>query len=261
MPNITGATSFFPRAAENSAPMTLTSSISAGATVVPITGLLVNYAAGDVVVFTIDPSSTTLKQVFTGTVASDSTVTGVTWTVGTNQPHTLGATIIDNASATHIDLITKGITTQHSQSGAHTNISATSITTTGNSTVGGSQTVAGTLAVTGTSSLRIAPRISASASTATLTPNIDSFNIYDLTAQAAALTLANPTGTPNNGDILIIRLKDNGTSQTISYGTAYTNISGLSNLAATVVGKWHVIGMMYNAATTGWQIVSITTSA
>lgn len=123
----------------------------------------------------------------------------------------------------------------------------------------GNVTTTGNIAVSGT--VRSSPRVSATTSTATLTPNIDTTSIYDLTAQAAALTVANPAGTPRNGDVLIIRLKDNGTSQSISWGTAYSNISGLSNLTATAAGKWHTIGATYNSAVTSWQIVSITTGA
>lgn len=110
-----------------------------------------------------------------------------------------------------------------------------------------------------TKEVRTKPRISVAESTATLTPNIDTDNIYELSAQAQALTIANPTGTPNDGDVLIIRLKDNGATRAITYGDAYVNISGLDNLTATVAGKWHVIGALWNAGVSKWQIVSITT--
>lgn len=109
--------------------------------------------------------------------------------------------------------------------------------------------------------VRLKPRLTTTASTATLTPNIDTNNIYELSAQAAALNIANPTGTPNDGDVLLIRLKDNGTARAITYGTIYQNVSGLSDLTTTVVSKWHYIGIQYNASATKWQIISITTSA
>lgn len=109
--------------------------------------------------------------------------------------------------------------------------------------------------------LRVKPRISVAASTSTLTPNIDNYNIYELNAQAAALTIANPTGTPNNGDVLIFRIKDNGTTRAITYGTAYVNVSGLDTLAATTAGKWHYLGVQYNAGATAWHVISITTGA
>lgn len=109
--------------------------------------------------------------------------------------------------------------------------------------------------------LRTKPRISVTSSTGTLTPNIDNYNIYELNAQAAALTIANPTGTPNNGDVLIFRIKDNGTTRTINYGTEYVNVSGLDSLTATTAGKWHYLGVQYNAGASAWHIISITTGA
>jgi hypothetical protein len=123
---------------------------------------------------------------------------------------------------------------------------------------------AGITQVTGALSntqLRLKPRISVTTSTSTLTPNIAANNIYELNAQSTALTIANPTGTANDGDVLVIRIKDNGSSQAITYGTAYSNVSGLDTLVATVSGKWHYIGCMYNATATVWQVISITTSA
>lgn len=110
-------------------------------------------------------------------------------------------------------------------------------------------------------SIRTKPRISVQASAATLTPNIDTFNIYEQTLQAIGLTIANPTGTPNDGDPIIIRLKDDGTSRALAYGTAWSNVSGLDTLTATVAGKWHYIGAIWNAGTASWQILSISTGA
>lgn len=111
------------------------------------------------------------------------------------------------------------------------------------------------------SSLRLKPRISVATTTATLTANIGSFNVYELNAQATALTIANPSGTPNDGDVLIIRLKDNGTSQAVSFGTNWADISGVGLLTATVAGKWHVIGSMWNAGASKWHVISVTTGA
>ena len=109
--------------------------------------------------------------------------------------------------------------------------------------------------------IRLKPRISVATSTAALVPNIDTNNIYELTTQAGGLTISNPTGTPNDGDVLLIRLKDNGTAVAITYGTAYFNVSGLGTLTTTIAGKWHYIGIQYVLSALQWQIISITTSA
>lgn len=109
--------------------------------------------------------------------------------------------------------------------------------------------------------LRVKPRIIVDDTTATLTPNIDSYNVYELNAQAETLTIAAPTGTPNDGDVLIFRLKAAGANRTASWNAAYTNVSGLDALTTLLNGKWHYVGIMWNAAATKWQIISITTEA
>jgi hypothetical protein len=115
-------------------------------------------------------------------------------------------------------------------------------------------------AITG-KTIRLKPRLITTTSTATLTPNIDNANQYELSAQAAALNIANPTGTPNDGDIIIITIKSDATPRAITYGTAYTNISGLDALTTTVASKWSTLGIRYSAAAAKWQILSIETEA
>jgi len=104
-------------------------------------------------------------------------------------------------------------------------------------------------------------RQTATASTATLTPDIDDYNLYDVTAQAAAILIANPAGTPINGDVIIIRIKDNGTARAITYGANFQNISGLDAITTTVISKTSVIGAVWNSTVSKWQIVSLSTEA
>ena len=110
-------------------------------------------------------------------------------------------------------------------------------------------------------SARLKPRLVTAASTATLTPDIDTANVYELSAQAAVLTVANPSGTPNDGDVFIFRIKDNGTARAISFGANYANVSGLDTITTTVISKWNYIGVQYNAAAAKWHIISISTEA
>lgn len=98
-------------------------------------------------------------------------------------------------------------------------------------------------------------------STATLSPNVDNYTSYEVTAQAAALTIANPTGTATDKTIIMFFIKDNGTPRAITWGTSFSNISGLDTLATTVANKWSVVGCVYNASVSKWQIVSISTEA
>src|SRR5258708_8677357 len=133
MPNITSVTSYFPTVFENTVPMSLGGTIAPGATTVPVNGMS-NYSNGQTVVFTVDAGTPALKQVFTGQV-SGSNVVNVVWTYGTNQTHTNGAPVIDYVSATTLDMVTTGILNQHTQAGAHINITSNTIDLTGAATL------------------------------------------------------------------------------------------------------------------------------
>ena len=122
---------------------------------------------------------------------------------------------------------------------------------------GGFATINGTATLT---NKRIDPRTSSTASTATLTPDISSFDQYNLTAQAAGLTVAAPTGTPVDGNRLILRILDNGTARSISWNGTYTAI-GITLPITTVINKMTYVGCIYNATNTRWDVVAVTTEA
>ena len=255
MSDVSTVVNYFPTVNEGFITTVAGSSVSSGGTTVTLasTSGLTN---GSVFVGIIEPGQAN-QQVFTGTVDTGGTqITGVKWTRGSNTVHPIGATVVDYVTGTAINMITTGILKFANQDGSLKAIVAPSATLSGSATVGGTLTVNGSI-----QNSRIYPRISTTTSTATLTPDLSSANVYSISAQAAALAIANPTGSPQDGDGLIIRIKDNGTSRAITYGTAFSNISGLDSLTATTVGKWHVIGAMYNAGTSTWQILSISTEA
>lgn len=62
---------------------------------------------------------------------------------------------------------------------------------------------------------RTLPSVQSVVSAATVTPTAND-DIVVITAQAAALTLANPTGTWSQGKDLMIRIKDDGTARAIT---------------------------------------------
>lgn len=114
--------------------------------------------------------------------------------------------------------------------------------------------------LTGTETLtnkRINPRVVSTASTATLTPDVSTGDEFDLTAQAAALSIANPTGTPVNGQKIIIRIKDNGTARAITWsGTQYRASTDLAFPTTTIINKTMYIGLIYNSADTKWDMIA-----
>lgn len=97
------------------------------------------------------------------------------------------------------------------------------------------------------------------ASTATLTPT-SATRMWAVSAQAAALTVANPTGTWVDGQPLLIRIEDNGTARAISWGSNYRAV-GTTLPTTTVVGKQHYIGAFYNAVDTKWDVTAVAAEA
>lgn len=107
------------------------------------------------------------------------------------------------------------------------------------------------------------PNVQSVASASTVTPNGDPAtgdDIVKITAQAAALTLANPSGIPVEGQGLVIRIKDNATARTIAYGTKYRAI-GVTLPTTTVISKTLYLGMIYNATDDKWDVVAVALQA
>lgn len=96
-------------------------------------------------------------------------------------------------------------------------------------------------------------------SAATVTPTF-SDDLVKITAQAAALALANPTGTAVDGHGIVIRIKDNGTARAISYDTQYRAV-GVTLPTTTVISKWTYLGMIYNSDDTKWDVCSVAQQA
>jgi len=103
------------------------------------------------------------------------------------------------------------------------------------------------------------PRVQTVASAATVTP-ISTNDLVTITAQAAALALANPTGSWDEGQPLMIRIKDNGTARAITYDTNYRAI-GVTLPTTTVLSKTTYIGLIYNSTDTKWDAIGVTTQA
>jgi hypothetical protein len=129
----------------------------------------------------------------------------------------------------------------------------------------GATTLAGASIATysGTETLtnkRIDPRVTSAASASSLTPDISASDVYAYTALAAGLTINAPIGTPLDGDKLIFRLLDNGTSRALTWNPTYTVI-GVTLPTATTISKTTYVGCIYNANNTRWDVIAVTTQA
>lgn len=98
---------------------------------------------------------------------------------------------------------------------------------------------------------RITMRYSGTISASTMTPNADTQDMISHTAQAAALTVNNPTGTPTPGQPLEIRIKDNGSSRTLSFGSNFRFFD--TQPASTVASKWLYLMCRWNEIDSKWD--------
>lgn len=106
------------------------------------------------------------------------------------------------------------------------------------------------------SGARITPRIGTTASSSTPTPDADAHDQYNVTALAAGATLGAPTGTPVDGQKLLVRFKDNGTARTLAYNAIYRAL-GVTLPTTTVISKTLYLGMVFCAADTKWDILAV----
>jgi len=93
-------------------------------------------------------------------------------------------------------------------------------------------------------------------SSATLTPNGDATDVFIVLALAVGTTFAAPTGTPVDGQKLIIRIKDNATAQTLAWNAIYRASSDLALPTTTVISKTMYLGFIYNSADSKWDLVA-----
>ena len=113
----------------------------------------------------------------------------------------------------------------------------------------------GDISSTGKYTGRIGRNIQSATSVATFTHNCTNYQSGKITAQAGALSMTNPTGTALDGEQFIMRIKDNGTSQTISWGTDYANCGGIMP-TVTTISKWHTVGFIYSTTDAKWYCIS-----
>jgi hypothetical protein len=93
--------------------------------------------------------------------------------------------------------------------------------------------------------------VTPTSSVAAITSNVR----YVITAQAGNLLFNNPTGSWADGQILIVRIKDNGTARSLSYGTKYRAGSDVALPSTTTLGKNLYEEFMYNSTDDKFDIV------
>ena len=188
-------------------------------------------------------------------VSSTTTGTGVVTALG-NAVNTAGGTVTQSGTLAASALLVGGgsgtaVSSTTTGTGVLTALAANANATSGFTTTDGAATLG---------SKRINPRVSSTGSTASITPDIATYDQYCLTAQAVGLTINAPTGTPLDGNKLVFRILDSGSAQTITWNGTYTAI-GVTLPTTTTASKTTYVGCVYNANNTRWDVIAVTTEA
>jgi len=109
----------------------------------------------------------------------------------------------------------------------------------------------------------IVKRVVTVAYAASMTPNIDTTDVFRVNPVTGALALAVPSGTKVDGQMLLIHLLGDATPRALTWavtagGYVGTLEAGLP--ATTVVNKWIKILVMYNVTLDRWECLSVTNS-
>lgn len=132
---------------------------------------------------------------------------------------------------------------------------ATSINST---TIPSSKTLVTTVDTQTLTNKRITKRVDTVTSSATPTINTDTTDVFTITALATAITsmTTNLSGTPTEGQTLLIRIIDNGTARAITWGASF--VSRTATLpTTTVISKYTYVGLIYNSVASKWDCIVV----
>jgi len=184
----------------------------------------------------------------------------------TNRVSKLWATAIEVTNEAGLTIGGNAISTIYAALGANSDITSLSgLTTdltiaqggTGASTLAGASIPTYTSTITFTNK-RITPRVTTEASSATPTINTDNTDMHSITALATAITnmTTNLSGTPTNGQKLLIRILDNGTGRAIDWDTGFED-NGVALPTTTTANKLLTVGFIYDTANSKFGCVAV----
>lgn len=105
--------------------------------------------------------------------------------------------------------------------------------------------------------------VSAGATSGTLTPNGDTTDVFNAFGLTGAITMAAPSGTPVDGQRIMLRFEDNGVARGITWTTtsgAFRAV-GVTLPTTTTASKVTYVGCVYNSNDVFWDAVAVATQA
>jgi hypothetical protein len=232
-------------------------------------------------VTTIGTDPITFVQFSSKAIYPLSSGTGLTYTVGTNYDGSAAATIAIDSTyiapyVQNTDSRTLSgnlyFTGANSYFGGKTTHAANLVLNAGISVIDstGSQGLAGyVLTSNGAANVywrdTSVPRSNTQTSATSITIDSSLYDQYIVTALASAISFpASTTGSPTNGKKMMIRIKDNGTAQGITWTTSgaggYRAI-GVTLPTTTVVNKIMYVGCIYNSTESFWDVIAYSIQA
>lgn len=175
-----------------------------------------------------------------GTVNAD---TG--WVLTTNATITLNTTALTFTQFTSLGQITAG-----------NGLSKTAATLSIDTAITADLTTAQTL-----TNKRKTDRVNSQTNVGTLTPNSDSYDLEKLTAQAQNLTIANPSGTPTDGQKIEIRIAVTAAAtRDVAFGNQYRGSTDLAlpGAASLILSKTHYLLFEWNSGDSKWDYIGKT---
>lgn len=104
---------------------------------------------------------------------------------------------------------------------------------------------------------RARPRTTRIATSAAPTPNYDTEDKFFITALASAAVFGAPTGTPEDGSLLLYRIKDNGTPRALSWSVVFRASAWLPLPTTTTANKTMTVGFIYNQTDARWDLLAL----
>lgn len=103
-------------------------------------------------------------------------------------------------------------------------------------------------------------KVSSTTTAATITPNADTTDMHIVIALNETAAFEAPTGTPVDGQNLVIRVKATGAARTISWNAAYRAM-GVTLPTSVPQDKTYYIGCKYNSADSKWDVIAVARQA